>query len=65
MSYFQLPLQDRYIPEVCLGPNQTSMQMVREENKNSLIFKELSMYKYIKNKDTKVAVLLSYQFIAI
>ena len=34
--------------------------MVREENKNSLIFKELSMYKYIKNKDTKVAVLLFY-----
>ena len=39
--------------------------MVREENKNSLIFKELSMYKYIKNIDTKAAVLLSYQFIGI
>ena len=34
--------------------------MVREENKNSLIFKEQSMYKYIKNKDKKVAVLLFY-----
>ena len=34
--------------------------MARKENKNTLIFKELSMYKYIKNKDTNVAVLLSY-----